>query len=117
MFNGCSSLVNAPELPATTLANYCYESMFSNCSSLVNAPALPATTLANNCYYSMFSGCRKLKEIYCNARYSSGTTEITSSICYSWLSGVPNTTDCKFHKNPDWKGPTTRGNNTIPSNW
>ena len=107
-----------PETLNDNNPNYgCFESMFNGCSSLVNAPALPATTLASSCYESMFSGCRKLKEIYCNARYSSGTTEITSSICYSWLSGVPNTTDCTFHKNPDWSGPTTRGNNTIPSNW
>lgn len=28
MFNGCTSLTQAPELPATTLASYCYVSMF-----------------------------------------------------------------------------------------
>jgi hypothetical protein len=33
MFNGCSSLTQAPELPATTLANYCYNYMFGNCKS------------------------------------------------------------------------------------
>ena len=32
------------------MANYCYSSMFYNCTSLTQAPALPATTLANNCY-------------------------------------------------------------------
>ena len=117
MFSGCSSLVNAPALPATTLTNNCYYYMFYYCTSLVNAPALPATTLASDCYSSMFYGCSKLKEIYCNARYSSGTTEITSIIGVKWLFGVPNKTDCKFHKNPDWAGPTSRGANTIPSNW
>ena len=117
MFQGCTSLVNAPALPATTLAGGCYDYMFQGCTSLVNAPALPVTTLADGGYDYMFRGCSNLKEIYCNARYSSGTTEITSAIGYGWLSGVPNTTDCKFHKNPDWSGPTTRGNNTIPSNW
>ena len=34
MFNSCSSLTQAPELPATTLANFCYYNMFSNCTSL-----------------------------------------------------------------------------------
>jgi hypothetical protein len=63
MFEGCSSLVNAPELPATTLANYCYQNMFEGCTSLVNAPELPATTLANYCYSKMFKGCTNLKEI------------------------------------------------------
>ena len=56
MFNGCTSLTQAPALPATTLANQCYRSMFQNCTSLTQAPALPATTLATNCYDTMFSG-------------------------------------------------------------
>ena len=54
MFYGCSSLTQAPELPATTLASICYSNMFRGCTSLTKAPALPATTLANNCYYYMF---------------------------------------------------------------
>ena len=60
MFNGCTSLTQAPELPATTLATNCYGYMFSNCTSLTQAPKLPATTLANNCYYSMFGECTSL---------------------------------------------------------
>ena len=60
MFSGCTSLVNAPELPATTLESACYSSMFYNCTSLVNAPELPATTLANNCYRHMFYLCTSL---------------------------------------------------------
>ena len=34
MFSGCTSLTQAPELPATTLANYCYKGMFSGCTRL-----------------------------------------------------------------------------------
>lgn len=34
MFNGCTSLTTAPELPATTLAQGCYSNMFKGCSSL-----------------------------------------------------------------------------------
>ena len=60
LFQGCTSLVSAPELPATTLANSCYNSMFSGCSNLTQAPALPVTTLATSCYYRMFYGCSKL---------------------------------------------------------
>ena len=43
-------VVNAQNLvlPATTLADYCYNSMFSGCRSLTTAPELPATTLANS---------------------------------------------------------------------
>ena len=59
MFYG-TSLTTAPALPATTLANYCYQNMFLGCTSLTTAPALPATTLANYCYQSMFSNCTSL---------------------------------------------------------
>ena len=57
MFNECTSLTTAPELPATTLATYCYANMFANCTSLTQAPKLPATTLADRCYNSMFRSC------------------------------------------------------------
>ena len=60
MFQGCTSLTHAPALPATTLANGCYKSMFNGCTSLIQAPALPATTLANTCYWGMFQGCTSL---------------------------------------------------------
>ena len=60
MFYGCTGLTVAPELPATTLAESCYESMFNGCTSLTAAPELPATILAKLCYYQMFSGCTNL---------------------------------------------------------
>ena len=60
MFLGCTSLTKAPVLPATKLAEICYARMFDGCTSLVNAPELPATTLAMSCYISMFSGCTSL---------------------------------------------------------
>ena len=62
MFEGCTALTQAPALPATTLANNCYQWMFYNCTSLTQAPELPATTLANNCYQWMFSGCSSLTQ-------------------------------------------------------
>ena len=57
MFNGCTSLATAPELPATTLTYNCYFRMFNGCTSLTQAPKLPATNLASHCYYYMFSNC------------------------------------------------------------
>lgn len=62
MFLNCTSLTQAPELPATTLAGECYQDMFSNCTSLTKAPKLPATTLANSCYQYMFFGCTSLTQ-------------------------------------------------------
>lgn len=60
MFKGCTSLTEAPKLPATKLAHSCYKNMFKGCASLVNAPDLPATTLEPSCYSSMFIDCIKL---------------------------------------------------------
>ena len=60
LFLGCGSLTSAPELPATTLTEYCYYMMFYNCTSLTVAPELPATTLAESCYECMFYDCTKL---------------------------------------------------------
>ena len=60
LFYECTSLITAPKLPATTLANYCYQNMFYGCTSLTTAPELPAMTLANSCYRFMFGGCTSL---------------------------------------------------------
>ena len=35
--------------------------MFNGCTSLTQAPALPATTLSDSCYRDMFKGCASLK--------------------------------------------------------
>lgn len=50
-------------LPATTLAINCYYGMFQGCTSLTNAPELPARTLVSSCYSNMFYGCSKLNYI------------------------------------------------------
>ena len=60
MFDGCTKLTSAPKLPATTLAVFCYDGMFFGCTSLTSAPELPATTLTKNCYASMLRGCTSL---------------------------------------------------------
>lgn len=60
MFYDCYALTIAPELPADTLAEHCYECMFSSCASLTTAPKLPATTLAKYCYNGMFYSCHAL---------------------------------------------------------
>ena len=89
LFQGCSVLTSAPELPATTLADNCYNAMFSGCTSLTSAPKLPATTLALGCYSSMFSGCTSLTSaptlsatelaIYCYTGMFYDCTSLTSA--------------------------------------
>ena len=108
MFENCRSLTKAPELPATTLASHCYYGMFSGCQSLTKAPELPATTLSGYCYTRMFSGCQSLKEV----RVSATTTE-TGALTY-WLSGVSATGD--FYCDPNATIFPT-GTSGIPENW
>ena len=63
LFNGCTELTKAPELPSTILATSCYHNMFAYCSSLTRAPELPAMTLASDCYNSLFFGCSSLTQV------------------------------------------------------
>ena len=52
LFQGNANLTDASGLllPATTLAESCYNSMFYRCTALTAASALPAKTLAEGCY-------------------------------------------------------------------
>ena len=82
MFEGCTSLEQAPDLPATALKESCYQSMFTGCTALTKAPNLPATKLQNYCYYSMFSGCTSLTQAP-----TLSATEIGHSSCYHMFEG------------------------------
>ena len=66
LFQNCTTLTKAPELPSTVVG-YCYTYMFYGCTSLTQAPELPTTTLVSNCYTYMFNGCTSLKRIKMNA--------------------------------------------------
>ena len=109
MFNGCTSLTNAPVLAATTMEYACYSNMFYGCTSLVTAPELPATTLARYCYSGIFRGCSSLNSITCLA------TDITAVDCtHNWVNGVAASgTFTKASSMSSW----TTGVNGIPSGW
>ena len=109
LFQGCTSLVKAPALPATTISGYCYNSMFSGCQSLTKAPELPATTLRDYCYGGMFENCQSLKEV----RISATTT--ASFALVQWLSGVSATGD--FYCDPNATIFPTDDVSGIPANW
>ena len=80
LFNGCTVLTTAPELPAMKLAAYCYTNMFKGCTSLTKAPKLPATGLAEYCYQCMFEGCSKLTEVP-----SELPATTLATCCYSYM--------------------------------
>lgn len=109
MFANCTSLIKAPALPATVLTYSCYNDMFYDCESLITAPALPATELVDNCYSYMFSGCTNLNHITCLA------TNISAKNCLAyWVVGVSSTGT--FVKHPDTNGWSTDYHG-IPSGW
>ena len=109
MFCGCTSLTTAPHLPATTLADSCYDSMFRGCSSLTTAPTLPAPTLVNSCYWGMFYGCSNLNYIKMLA------TDINAIACLNnWVEGVAPTGT--FVKHPNMND-LTIGVDGIPEGW
>ena len=110
MFSGCANLTTAPDLPATTLADNCYNGMFSGCTSLTTAPALPATTLAEYCYKGMFSGCEKISSL---AVYFTAFNQ-TLSCTIGWLEGV--STTGIFHC-PSSLDTTTRDASHVPAGW
>ena len=85
LFENCSVLTSAPELPATSLADNCYLCMFSGCTNLKSAPKLPAPTLERNCYAYMFAGCTNLKTA------PELPAEVLANQCYdSMFSGCTN---------------------------
>ena len=109
MFQGCTSLTTAPALPATTLAGYCYSYMFQGCTSLTTAPELPATTLAGSCYSYMFQNCTSLN--YIKALF---TTTPSSTYTSNWVSGVASTGIFVKSDAATWN---VTGNNGVPNGW
>lgn len=81
MFSYCGSLEKAPKLPASELNPYCYEGMFNGCGSLKKAPKLLATKLADGSYKNMFLGCSTLNSVTMLAP----SNQITSNSFYNWL--------------------------------
>ena len=79
LFYNCKVLTSAPDLPATSLADYCYAYMFYVCSKLQEAPKLPATKLVEQCYGSMFESCTNLKTAI------ELPAETLADGCYNWM--------------------------------
>lgn len=107
LFNGCSALQNAPELPWTTMGEGCYGEMFKGCTSLTSAPELPATTLATGCYNEMFYGCSSLNDI---ALYYAGN--FSTTYFNDWVYGVAAIGTIMYDGTD-----TTTGASAIPTGW
>ena len=80
MFYYCTSLIKAPELPATTLARYCYSKMFFGCQNLRYVKCLATDISANDATF-----------LWLTAASSTGTF-ITADNPPAWpsdTSGIP----------------------------
>ena len=144
LFNGCSVLTSAPDLPATTLGYYCYFKMFEDCTSLTSAPELKATALADYCYFSMFRGCTSLTSApkltateltyYCYSNMFYNCTKLSTvtmlapsdqiskatSCCDNWLynAGTDKTVTSRTLKVMDADAYTAlEGNSVLPAIW
>ena len=112
MFYGCTGLTVAPDLPATELKSLCYYYMFHGCTSLTTAPDLPAPTLAERCYMCMFEGCTSLNYVKCLA------TNVSAMLClYKWLKDVSATETFVKASGASWSVADTNGSNGYPSGW
>lgn len=85
LFQYCASLIQAPDLPYTSLADGCYYYMFYGCTKLVKVSELLADTLVDSCYYSMFYGCTSLE--YCDILPA---TKLAGNCYNSMFSGCTN---------------------------
>lgn len=65
MFERNSHITSSPftKLHDVLPSDRCYEGMFDNCSGLIKAPELPAKILTQRCYYRMFYLCSNLNYI------------------------------------------------------
>ena len=111
LFEKCTVLTSAPELPATILAPYCYANMFQGCTSLTSAPVLNAAMLVERCYNGMFTGCTSLNSITMLAK-----TNITATDCLAyWVSNVASSGT--FTKAAGMTTIPTNSESGIPTGW
>lgn len=111
MFDSCSSLTTAPSiLPATTLNGTCYRNMFYNCINLENAPILPNPSNITNSstfYQQMFYNCSKINYIKCLG------SVIGTNLCTNWTYGFGSTGTFVKKAGVTWRS----GTNGIPNGW
>ena len=84
MFDGCTSLTTAPELPATKLYDSCYENMFSHCTKLNYIKMLATNISAYDCLYGWVYGVSSTGTFIKNAAMTSLPTG-TSGIPSGWI--------------------------------
>ena len=115
LFYNFTGLVDASNLilPSISLKDHCYGSMFNGCTSLIKAPELLAITLVDFCYANMFSGCTNLR--YIKAMFTT-TPSLSSPPGYtmSWVYNVAATGTFIKNSNANW---SLTGDYGVPTGW
>ena len=97
--------------------------MFEGCTSLIEAPKLPAEKLVFCCYESMFKGCISLQQVtmmatgfiidYCNEPdVNVNNTWIINTAITDWLDDTASSGTFYKNKQSKWKN-----EDVIPPNW
>jgi hypothetical protein len=107
MFNECTSLIIAPQLPAINLTGLCYSFMFYNCTSLIKAPDLLAPEVGSSSYVSIFEGCTNLK--YVKAMFTK--TYYGNFDLFNWLPNASSSATIIMDKTATWYA------NSVPEGW
>jgi len=109
MFELCTNLISAPDIPSSSVYQSSQDSMFKGCTSLTKAPDLLSSSIGARSYYSMFSGCTSLNYVKCLA-----TSRSTNNPIAAWLAYVsPTGTFVKAQGATDWPS----GGSGIPTGW
>ena len=117
MFRGCINLTKAPKtLPAGTLTSYSYYYMFYNCTSLTTAPEILATSYGSSSSRScrnMFQGCSNLNYIKCMFHTAPSSSSALTNPAYYWVAGVASTGTFVRYPGVNWPN----GDSGIPNGW
>jgi hypothetical protein len=113
-----TNVINAPKLPALTLAPYCYCNMFINAKQLEVSPDLLAPVLVEGCYTGMLHMQGTMAEADKKLRYCRClATDISARNCvlnfFNNTNVASNGVFVKAASNNSW----TRGSNGIPTDW
>lgn len=106
--------VSSTFLPSETLTGHCYDQMFRDHSTLLYAPELPATTLtgADGCYNDMFSGCSSLDYLKIGYTGNFPETEGIGQYTDNWVEGVSDTGKIIYNGSA-----TTHSDDALPTGW
>ena len=110
-----SGNINSLNNNSDVLPPAAYADLFNGCTSLMSAPELPSVNLSSQCYYRMFKGCTNLN--YIKANFVTDPSDTSKKYTYEWLDGVA--LIGTFVANPEatWTDTVTRSSSTVPENW